>query len=281
MNPDTQGFQERWSGAGGRDPRKLDGPLLDIRKLKVTYPAGHGELVAVRDFDLKVEAGERLAIIGASGSGKSSLLKAINLLHPASSGEIFFAQAPIMDLPKAQLRGLRRGIGFVFQDYNLIDRLSVLENVLLGRLGQKSFFETLANRYTDADLIAATEALDVVGLSEKRLVRADALSGGQRQRVAIAKTLCQSPRLILADEPVSSLDPASSERIMEIFRDVNVSRGISILINLHDVDLARKYFPRIVAIRQGQKVYDGPSEAVSDDVLAEIYADIESEANPS
>lgn len=241
---------------------------LELRHISVSYEPG---VDALKDVSLTVDRGERVAVIGTSGSGKSTLLKAINLLQRPRTGEVVFDGRDLCALNKHELREARKHIGFVFQDYNLIDRLTVLENVLLGRLGHKNLAETLFNRYTDKEYDSALLALKHVNLTEKRLVRADELSGGQKQRVAIAKTLCQRPELILADEPVSSLDRATARTVMDIFQKVNEKKNITLIINLHDVQLAVDYCPRIVALKHGEKIFDGPREDLTEKILKDIY----------
>ena len=241
---------------------------LELKNISVRYEP---DVTALKELSLTVEQGERVAVIGASGSGKSTLLKAINLLQRPYAGEVVFDGKNLCALNKHELREARKRIGFVFQDYNLIDRLTVLENVLLGRLGHKNVAETLFNRYTDKEYDSALLALKHVNLTDKRLVRADELSGGQKQRVAIAKTLCQRPELLLADEPVSSLDRATARTVMDIFQKVNEKKNITLIINLHDVQLAVDYCPRIVALKDGRKIFDGPREALTDAILEEIY----------
>ncbi|MFK4785037.1 phosphonate ABC transporter ATP-binding protein [Fusobacterium sp. MFO224] len=242
--------------------------MLKIENLKVSYD----DFEAISDLSLKVEDGEFVAIIGSSGSGKSSLMKSINLLVRPKKGRIFIDEKEITSTNFKELRKLRREIGFIFQDYNLIDRLSVIENVLIGRLGYKSSFESLLGIFKKEEYKNAMSALEKVGLKEKAFVRADELSGGQKQRVSIAKVFMQNPKIILADEPVASLDIATSENIMKYFENINKKYKISILINLHDVSLARKYAKRIVALKKGKIIFDGRGGELTDDVLRRIYS---------
>lgn len=242
--------------------------MLKIEGLKVVYDK---KVLALENINLNVEDGEFVGIIGSSGSGKSTLIKCINLLVRPTEGKIYIDDVNIMDLDNKRLREIRKEIGFIFQDYNLIDRSTVVDNVLIGRLAYKSSLESLFRIFSKDDYERATNALNYVGLDEKVYDRADQLSGGQKQRVAIAKTLCQRPKIILADEPVASLDMASSQLIMEYFKRANEKKKITILINLHDVNLAKKYCSRIVALKNGNIVFDGRPGDLEDDVLKGIY----------
>ncbi|HLS54032.1 MAG TPA: phosphonate ABC transporter ATP-binding protein [Tissierellaceae bacterium] len=242
--------------------------MLKIEKLAVSYD---GKKLAIDNINLKVGQGEFVGIIGASGSGKSTLLKAINLLVRPRKGRVLIDNIDLTGLNSSQLRRVRRDIGFIFQDYNLIDRLTVLENVLIGRLGYKSSFKSLLGLFTEEEYERASIALRQVGLKDKMFDRADQLSGGQMQRVAIAKTLCQRPKIILADEPVASLDIASSQVVMDYFQRVNKKKNMTILINLHDVDLARKYCQRIIALKDGKVYYDGKAGDLDEKQLEKIY----------
>ena len=242
--------------------------MLRIENLSVSYD---GKEMAVDDISLDIKKGEFVGIIGSSGSGKSSLLKTINLLVIPTKGHIYIEEKEITKLKKSELRFLRRKIGFVFQDYNLIERSSVLNNVLIGRLGYKSSLKSFLGIFTQSEYSKAVKALEQVGLEEKIFDRAYQLSGGQKQRVAIAKTLCQEPKLILADEPVSSLDINISQNIMEYLKKINEKKNITILINLHDVNLAKKYCDRIIALKKGKVVFDGSAGELNEAKLKEIY----------
>lgn len=241
--------------------------MLKIENLKVVYD----KFEAIEDLSLEVHDGEFVAIIGSSGSGKSSLIKSINLLVKPKKGHIFIGKDDITLSNSRELKKLRREIGFIFQDYNLIDRLSVIENVLIGRLGYKSSFESLLGIFKKEEYKNAMDVLKKVSLEEKAFVRADELSGGQKQRVSIAKVIMQNPKLILADEPVASLDIATSENIMKYFEIINEKYKISIIINLHDVSLAKKYAKRIVALKEGKIIFDGKGSELTDDILRRIY----------
>ena len=242
--------------------------MLELKGVKVVYDK---KIVALKDIDLNIEQGEFIGVIGSSGSGKSTLLKTINLLVRPSQGEVLLDGKDIASVSPKELRKIRADIGFIFQDYNLIERSTVLENVLIGRLPYTSTFKSLLGIFKDDDYDRAAIALRQVGLSDKIFKKADDLSGGEKQRVAIAKTLCQRPRMILADEPVASLDRASSQSVMEYFKKVNEKKNITILINLHDVDLALKYSHRILAIKDGMIIFDGKPGELDEGILKEIY----------
>ena len=241
--------------------------MLEIKNLTVEY----GNFRAIDNISFTVKDGEFVAVIGSSGGGKSSLMKAINLLVKPKSGSIKIDGEEMTELSSRKLRMKRRKIGFVFQDYNLIDRLSVIENVLTGRLGYKSSLKSLLGIFSKEEYENAEKALEKVGLSEKFFVRGDELSGGQKQRVAIAKALVQEPKIILADEPVASLDVNSSKIIMEYFKEINRVQGITVIINIHDVNIALKYADRVIALKKGKIVFDGKGSEITDDVLKRVY----------
>lgn len=241
--------------------------MLEIKNLTVEY----GNFRAIDNVSFTVKDGEFVAVIGSSGGGKSSLMKAINLLVKPKSGSIKIDGEEMTALSSRKLRMNRRKIGFVFQDYNLIDRLSVIENVLTGRLGYKSSLKSLLGILSKEEYENAEKALEKVGLSEKLFVRGDELSGGQKQRVAIAKALVQEPKIILADEPVASLDVNSSKIIMEYFKEINRVQGITVIINIHDVNIALKYADRVIALKKGKIVFDGKGSEITDDVLKRVY----------
>jgi len=240
--------------------------MIRFENVSVTY---NKKCQALKGLDLEVKPGDFLGIIGLSGSGKSSLLKTINGLVE-SQGEVLVENQAIGRLTKKQLRHKRRSIGFIFQNYNLVEKTSVLENVLMGRLGYKSSLKSFMGLFNKEDYHFALEALDQVGLKDKVFVRGDALSGGQMQRVAIAKVLCQQPSLILADEPVASLDRVSAQNVMEEFKRIN-EQGRTILINLHDVDLAMKYCNRIIGLKDGHLYFDKKPGEIDDQQLQALY----------
>ena len=242
--------------------------MLELENISVLYD---GRVLAVDDVSLEVKQGEFVGVIGSSGSGKSTLLKAINLLVRPSQGKVYVDDVEITGMNPAQLKNIRKSIGFIFQDYNLIERSTVIDNVLIGRLGYKSPFKSLLGIFSNDDYERAEKALSQVGLSEKMFVKAHELSGGQKQRVAIAKTLCQRPRIILADEPVSSLDITTSQNVMDYFKKVNEKKNMTIIINLHDVNLAKKYCERIIALKKGRVVFDGRPGELDDGILEKLY----------
>ncbi len=245
-----------------------DGAALSIRRLVKEYVPGKPVLAGI---DLEVAPRGLVGIIGASGTGKSTLVRCINRLVAPTAGEILFEGADLARLSGEALRRARRRIGMVFQEYNLVERLSVMENVLSGRLGYVSPWQAWLRRYPDADVESAFALLDQVGLGEFAHQRADSLSGGQRQRVGIARALMQQPSLLLADEPTSSLDPRTSVEIMSLIRELARVRGIPVLVNMHDVELAKRFSDRIVGMAGGRIVFDGPPEALDDGTLTRIY----------
>nr|WP_198666219.1 phosphonate ABC transporter ATP-binding protein [Tropicimonas sp. IMCC34043] len=213
-----------------------------------------------------------VAIIGPSGTGKSTLIRCVNRLTDPTGGRILLEGEDITTVRGSNLRRVRRRIGMVFQEYNLVERLSVIENVLSGRLGYMPFFKVLLRRYSDEDIARAFELLEAVGLDPAFANRrASQLSGGQRQRVGIARAIMQNPSLVLADEPTSSLDPRTSVEIMELMVEIGRKRDIPILINMHDVGLARRYADRIIGMDRGKVVFDGPPEDITADHLNRIY----------
>jgi len=224
----------------------------------------------LRDVSLTVNGGVT-AVIGPSGTGKSTLIRCINRLVEPTSGEIRFHGVDLTRLGRHELRETRRRIGMVFQEYNLVERLSVMENVLSGRLGYVSSFKAWLRRYPKADIEAAFELLDSVGLAEHANRRADALSGGQRQRVGIARAVMQEPQLMLADEPTSSLDPKTSVEIMELLVSIGEKRRIPVVVNIHNVPLARRFATHVVGMTGGRVVYDGAPAGLSDADLRQIY----------
>jgi phosphonate transport system ATP-binding protein len=225
----------------------------------------------LRDVTLEVTGSGITAIIGASGTGKSTLIRCVNRLVEPTSGEILFEGADLARLSGAALRRARRHIGMVFQEYNLVERLTVMENLLSGRLGYVSAWRAWRRKFPPEDIARAYELLDLVGLAGFATQRADALSGGQRQRVGIARAVMQEPKLLLADEPTSSLDPKTSVEIMELLTEVARSRGIPVLINMHDVELARRFADRIIGMREGRIVFDGAPGELTGAMLTTIY----------
>lgn len=242
--------------------------MLEIRNLSKVYPNG---VVALDDVSLTIEKGEFVAIIGLSGAGKSTLLRSVNKMIEPTSGEVLINGQSIVKAKGKQLRMLRRDIGMIFQSFNLVKRSRVLTNVLAGRIAYHSPFVTLFGLYPKEDRMIAFDALHRVNILEKAYNRADELSGGQMQRVAIARSLAQQPKMLLADEPVASLDPLTTIQVMDDLKRINRDLSLTTLVNLHHVDLALKYATRIIGLRGGKLVFDGPPSAVDDDVLKEIY----------
>ena len=246
-----------------------DQALLSIRHLRKEYRAGEPVL---KDITLDIDARGVTAIIGPSGTGKSTLIRCINRLVNPTSGEIRFEGQDLASLEGRALRMARRRIGMVFQEYNLVERLSLIENVLSGRLGYLTVWRALLRQFTPEDIARAFELIEAVGLSADFATRrADQLSGGQRQRIGIARAIMQNPALILADEPTSSLDPKTSVEIMELLTGIAADRGIPVVINIHNVELAKRYAGRIIGMTGGQVVYDGPPEGLADHHLKTIY----------
>ncbi|WP_312430181.1 phosphonate ABC transporter ATP-binding protein [Lacrimispora sp.] len=249
--------------------------MIEFNQVGKKYPNGFH---ALKDVNLKIEQGEFVAIIGLSGAGKSTLLRTINRMHDITEGSLTVDGTDVMQLKGKELRRFRRRIGMIFQSFNLVTRTLVINNVLMSKVPELPFLKALFGIYPKEDKLGALEALDKVGILDKAFVRADQLSGGQQQRVALARTLAQNPQIILADEPVASLDPVTAKQVMGDFLRINKEMNITILLNIHHVDLALQYASRVVGIRAGQIVYDGPSSEVTQDILDEIYEGKEEEA---
>lgn len=242
--------------------------MIEFRQVGKTYPNG---FEALKDINLKIEQGEFVAIIGLSGAGKSTLLRTINRMHDITQGTLMVDGTNVMQLKGGTLRLFRRKIGMIFQSFNLVTRTRVINNVLMSKVPELPFFRAIFGIFPKKDKMEALEALDKVGILDKAYVRADQLSGGQQQRVALARTLAQNPQIILADEPVASLDPVTAKQVMGDFLRINKEMKITILLNIHHVDLALKYAGRVIGIRAGQIVYDGPASKVNQDILDQIY----------
>lgn len=242
--------------------------MIKFVNVTKTYPNG---VQALKGINLEISDGEFVAIIGLSGAGKSTLLRSINKIHSITSGELYIDGIEISSIKGKELRMLRRNIGMIFQSFNLVKRSSVFTNVLSGRVAYHPTFKTLLGIYPKKDKLLALESLETMGILEKAFTRADQLSGGQQQRVALARSLTQEPKLILADEPVASLDPITTVQVMDDFQRINRDFGITIVANMHHVDLAMKYASRIIGIKDGQVVYDGPSNQVNEKTLVQIY----------
>lgn len=241
---------------------------LRIENLGKEYVAGKPIL---NDISFEITGHSIVAIIGPSGTGKSTLIRCVNKLIPPTSGNVFVSGENITKLQGKQLRKARRKIGMVFQEFNLVERLSVMENVLSGRLGYVSPFRAWLRKYPQSDIDTAFELLDSIGLLEFSRQRADSLSGGQRQRVGIARAVMQEPHVILADEPTSSLDPKTSVEIMELLVSLSDTHNIPLIINIHDVELAKRFTSRVIGLSKGGIVYDGPPDQLSNENLKEIY----------
>ncbi|MEL6264054.1 MAG: phosphonate ABC transporter ATP-binding protein [Pseudomonadota bacterium] len=240
--------------------------------LTLTNVSRHfGATKAVDDVSLEIAPGQFVGVIGRSGAGKSTMLRLINRLVEPTAGSIAFDGVEIPRLRGRALRTWRRDCAMIFQQFNLVDRLDVLTNVLIGRLAEHGFLSSMAMRFTDEERTMALMALDRLDLVPQALQRAGTLSGGQQQRVAIAKALVQNPRIMLADEPIASLDPANATRVMDGLSEINREDGITVLVNLHTLDTARAYCDRIVAMRQGRVMFDGTAAGLTDAVVRDIY----------
>ena len=243
-------------------------PIVSIVNVCKTYP--RGDLVALTDVNFHVQRGEFIVILGPSGAGKSTLLRCINRLVLPSTGQIYVNGREMNDA-RRDLRRARREIGMVFQQFNLVPRLSVLMNVLSGRLSYRSTWRSLFYSFTREDRAIALECLEMVALGHKALQRADTLSGGEQQRVAIARALAQQPKIILADEPVASLDPKIARQILQYLKEISKRLGLSVICNLHQIDFAREYAERIIGLSQGRLVFDGGPSGLTSDILEKIY----------
>ncbi len=243
-------------------------PILTFEHVSKTYSNG---TQALKDVSFQAEQGEFISIIGPSGSGKSTLLRSINQLIGISEGKVYVGLETVNGKKGKALRQLRRRVGMIFQNYNLVYRLSVLQNVLHGRLGYMSCLDGVLGRFREADKKEALALLEEIGLAEFARTRASDLSGGQKQRVGIARALMQSPDLLLCDEPIASLDPVSSQKIMNMLFETTQKRNITCIVNLHQVDIAKQYSTRIIGLEKGRIVFDGKPDELSDTKLAEIY----------
>ena len=253
--------------------------ILSITALVKTYPSGTR---ALNGIDLEVGRGEFVVLIGLSGSGKSTLLRCINRLVEPTSGRIVFDGTDVTAASGAELRRIRRRIGMIFQQFNLVKRVSVFGNVLAGRLGYRSGWRTIVSRPSRDDVALAFENLGRVGIVDKAYARADALSGGQQQRVGIARALMQQPELMLADEPVASLDPATSHSVMKYLEEINKKDGITVICSLHFLSLARRYGTRVIALKGGAIEFDGRPAEIDERRFKEIYGEdaVEVEIGP-
>ena len=243
---------------------------LEVKDLCASYSSSGPEILKGISFD--VAENDFLAIIGPSGAGKSTLIRCINRLVEPTSGQIYFHGQDITKLSLRGLRNIRRGIGMIFQEFNLIDRMSVMDNLLSGRLGFTGNMRTLFKAFKRQDIDSALKLLERVGLSDQVDKRADELSGGQRQRVGIARALMQDPKLLLLDEPTSSLDPKISREIMTLVKEMAFELKVPCLCNIHDVQLAMDFCNKIIGIQEGTKMFEGTPESLNKEKLQEIYA---------
>ena len=242
--------------------------MIKFENVSKRYPNG---FEALKNINLTIEQGEFVAIIGLSGAGKSTLIRTINRMHDITEGTITVDGTDVMTLHGKSLRAFRRRIGMIFQSFNLITRTTVIKNVLTAFVPDMPWWRATFGIFTKDEKLKALDSLDKVGILDKAFVRADQLSGGQQQRVALARTLAQNPQIILADEPVASLDPVTAKQVMDDFKRINRDMNITVLINIHHVELALQYASRVVGIRAGEIVYDGTVENVTQQVLDSIY----------
>lgn len=243
-------------------------PILAFDKVSKEYPNG---TKALKNVSFEVHEGEFVSVIGPSGSGKSTILRSINHLIPITSGEVYVDGEQVSGLRGKRLRALRRKVGMIFQNYNLVYSLSVLQNVLHGCLGYMGGLQGIFGRYSEKDKERALALLAELGMDSFSLNRASDLSGGQKQRVGIARAIMQNPRLLLCDEPIASLDPSSSKTIMDILRDMTHKRNIACIVNLHQLDVALAYSTRIIGLSKGEIVFDGTPENLTDEIIERIY----------
>lgn len=245
-------------------------PILSVRNLVKTYPNG---VQALKGVSFDVMPGEFLVIIGLSGSGKSTLLRCLNRLHAPTSGEIIFKGSDIAHSRGREVFEVRRRVGMIFQHFNIIQRHSVLSNVLYGTLGRTQTWRSILGFYSQEDIEKAKRYLALVGIGDKTYNRASQLSGGQQQRVAIAKALTQDPEILLADEPVASLDPATCHTVMDYLKKVNQELGLTVICNLHFLSLVRQYAGRVIALKDGEKVFEGSPKMIDESWFEQIYGE--------
>jgi phosphonate transport system ATP-binding protein len=242
--------------------------MIEFTNVEVTYPGG---LKALKDVSVTIDSGELVVIVGLSGAGKSTFLRAINGFVPITNGSVEVHGVEVRGARSSVLRELRSEIGMIYQTFNLVNRTSVINNVLMGRLAKVGFMRAMLGLWPAADKELALQALERVEIIEKAYVRASNLSGGQQQRVGIARALAQEPKVVLADEPVASLDPVTSHTVMQDLRRINRDLGITTIINLHFLDLARQYGKRLIGLRDGELVYDGDISDVTETTFRNIY----------
>jgi len=242
--------------------------MIAFNQVNKQYPNGYH---ALKNINLEIKQGEFVAIIGLSGAGKSTLIRTINRMINISDGSLTVDDVHVSGLKGKELRRFRRNIGMVFQSFNLVTRTTVIKNVMTAMVPDLPLWRTLLGVYPESCRVRALEALDKVGILDKAYVRVDQLSGGQQQRVALARTLAQNPKILLADEPVASLDPVTARQVMSDFKRINRDFNMSVLINIHHVDLALEYCDRVIGIQAGEVVYDGSATDVTREVLEKIY----------
>ena len=246
--------------------------LLSIKNVSKKYNNGTN---ALKNISFDVEKGEFISVIGPSGSGKSTLLRSINKMIDISQGSILFEDKNIENLKKTQIELVRREIGMIFQSYNLVERLTVIENVLHGRLGYKSIIAAILGIYSEEEKKEAFSFLERVNMTKYAYQKCSELSGGQKQRVGIARAIMQKPKLLLCDEPIASLDPKTSENIMDYLKKIVTELKITCIVNLHQVDIAKKYSDRIIALNKGEKIFDDKAEKLTEKMVEFIYKDEE------
>ena len=243
--------------------------MISFEQVTKVYPNG---VKALEKVSIDISQGEFVAVIGRSGAGKSTLIRAINKMHDITDGTLTVNGVNVRNLKGTALRKYRHGIGMIFQSFNLVNRTTVIKNVLAARVPEMALLRVLFGIYSKEDKMAALMSLDKVGILEKAYTRVDQLSGGQQQRVALARTLTQNPKIILADEPVAALDPVTARQVMDYFLQINREMNITIVINIHHVELALDYADRVVGIKDGQIIFDGPPSEVNEDIIDQIYA---------
>lgn len=249
--------------------------MIVFEDVKKVYPNG---TVGLKDVNLTIGDGEFVAVIGLSGAGKSTLIRSINRMHRITGGKLMVDDVDVSTLEGKNLRKLRRKIGMIFQSFNLVTRTTVIRNVLTAFVPDLPFWRSFLGIFPKDMKLKALECLDKVGILEKAFSRCDELSGGQMQRVALARTLAQNPSLILADEPVASLDPVMARVVMDDFRNINKNMGITVIINIHHVELALEYCDRVIGVRAGSIVFDGKASQVDKAVMERIYGENGDEA---
>ncbi|WP_208589511.1 phosphonate ABC transporter ATP-binding protein [Gracilibacillus suaedae] len=242
--------------------------MIEFTNVDKVYP---NKVKALQNINLKIEKGEFVAVIGLSGAGKSTLIRCINRMHDITHGSLIVDGTDVGKIKGKEIRNFRKRIGMIFQSFNLITRTTVIKNVLVSFVPQLPFWRKMTGLFSKRHKLKALTALDQVGILDKAYVRVDQLSGGQQQRVALARTLAQNPDILLADEPIASLDPVTSKQVMDDFQRINQDMDMTVILNIHHVEVALEYADRIIGVREGQIVYDGPAHDVTEEVLDYIY----------